>query len=123
VNVDPNQTLRKWARAYRDAYLVDDLGVSKAEYDRHYPPESRKEQWLGYLWHYIRFGGVLRPETCDSVCREFERGEVILDQIRHDYEACIPTGYRKPSVRKSNANHEREWVEARRRGREHGGSA
>jgi hypothetical protein len=118
---DPNGhlTLIQYAQAYRDEYFrtTPDLTISKAEYDRIYPLESRQQMWFAEIQDASRRGETLRREVLDDLWHRVPRA---VESLYHDYPNAFPAGYVKPDVRESQRQHSEEWKAARRRGWEAG---
>lgn len=110
-------TLRQYAAAMRDEYfaLTPDIGISKAEYDRIYPAESRRSEWLEDISAAARAGQLIPARLLDALYREGEHGTAVT-LLRH-HGSQVPAGYLPPHVRQHNESMDQARRAARRQGR------
>ena len=111
----PMGTLRQYERASRERFFADnpDIKITRAEFDREYPPDSRLYEWLTEIEKAAKAGEVFRPVVLDDIYRR--GGWLFMNHLHKAYPTCLPAGYLTPNVRRANAENRAEMVAAGRR--------
>lgn len=112
-------TLAGFEDAHRARTLAENAGLTGAEYDRCYPRGSREQEWIRAVEDFARTGGIVSRTVADCL---YEHRTDPIRFLRY-YPNALPVGYLTPDVREINRQHEREMVDARKRGRSAMGEA
>ena len=82
------QTLIQYEESRR-ARACAEYGITRAEYDRHYPRGSRADLWVEYLDRETRNGGELTryvEQSLRSVVDDSDRADRLIRWLAHNVE-------------------------------------
>ena len=92
-------TLAKFEDAWRDNYVSQTPGVTKAEYNRWYPRGSRLQEWMNYI---INGTATVTKQVLDDLYRRgdySDRPALFARFVRHIGEDRVEAGYFFPWAR------------------------
>lgn len=99
-------TLRQYERQECERFFAEnpEIVLSRAEYDRNYPPGNRLAEWIDDTLAAARAGQVLTRVVLDDL---FNRAEGAFWTLLRVAPYSLPGGYLNPRARRANEARER----------------